>query len=111
MFKRKPIGIKKQFGSRDPKQVTVTYASKGYDMFPGSHNKYTCEGDEIDMICCDSRDSGMLIVARKPSSKKRFVGFGYNIENGQCKFYDYGMSEKEIKNMVSTMDVLTENQW
>ena len=111
MFKRGPKGIMKQFSSRKPKQVTVTYASKGYDMFPGCHNKYTCEGDEIDVICCDSRDSDKIIVARRPGARKRFVGFGYSIENGQCTYYDFDMSEKDIKKMLSSMDILTENSW
>ena len=103
--------IKKMFRLPSPQQVRVTYVSKGYDLGIGPHSRYTCDGHEIDMICSDGRDAPKLIVARLPDSKRRYVGFDYNLNTGQCNFYDYGISEKEIQKMIGPMDKLIENSW
>ena len=111
MIKSATNTIQKKFRSAPPKQETVTYVSKGYDLGFGNTNRYTCDGHQVDMICCDGRGSKYLIVARKPGSRKRYVGFDYNLKNGQCKYFDYDMSEKEIRQMTAPMEILVENKW
>lgn len=101
---------KRLFRSAEPKRVRVLYASPGYDLGIGGHNRYTCDGHEVDAIYCDSRDM-KIVVARKPNSRKKYVGFDYNLQTGQSKFLDFSMSEKDIDKMTSSMDRLCKNTW
>ena len=103
--------IKKMFDSPPPKQVKVLYTSKGYDLGIGKHDRFTCYGHEIDMILCDNRGPPYTIVARDPETNKRYMGFDYDLERGQCKFFDFGISEKEIRKLITGMDVMLENTW
>ena len=103
--------MKKLFKSPSPPQISVMYISPGYDLGVGGHNKYTCDGHEIDEIYCDGRGARYLIVARKPDSRKRYVGFDYNLNTGQSKYFDFSLSEKEIRKIVEPMNPVAVNEW
>ena len=108
------IMFKGAFWSKDrkaPKQMQVLYVSDGFDLGIGGHNRYTNVGDEIDAIYCEGRGRPYTIVARKPGSKKRYLGFDYSIEKGECGFYDFDVTEKEIREITSKMEPMAENRW
>ena len=102
---------KRLFRSTDPKREKTLYVSPGYDLGIGGHDKYTCDGHKIDAIYCNGRGERYLVVARKPNSRKRYVGFEYNLKTGQSKYFDYSLSEKDIAKMVAPMNLVTENKW
>ena len=103
--------LKRLFRSTDPKREKTIYSSPGYDLGIGRHDLYTCDGHEIDAIYCNGRGVRYLVVARKPNSKKRYVGFEYNLNTGQSKYFDYSVSQKDIDKMVASMDLFKENKW
>ena len=110
MFRRSVFDRKR--GPTPPKQLKAVYVPRGFDVNGGAnHSRYTCEGDEIDEIYCEGRSGPYTIIARRPDSRKRYMGFDYDVVSGVCGFMDFDISEKEMKRITERMELMKENTW